>query len=360
MKIICLSKRRPQGRDLVERPYGRFYHLPRLLAAAGHDVHLVLLDYQRGDDTDFDRDGMHCMVRSVGAAGPLRYARAVGDLARQKKPDWMVGFSDIYFGLVAERVARRTGCASLIDAYDNYESYAPWFKPWHWLWHGVLERATVISAAGPELGKFMSRRRADDAVVLPMAADPAFKPSAARDTVRKALELPPHARLVGYCGHIHPSRDIDVLFEAVSDMRRRSDDIRLVLCGRLDRRVRLPDDALWLGYLDDEKLPWLIGCLDVLAVVNKDSPFGLHSHPVKLYEAMCCGTPAVATATPATRWILADHPELLTAPGDARDLARGIEAGLERGRVDFGTQAGWKTVALELERVLAEAMRTMP
>ena len=353
MRIICLSKRRPQDRDLVERPYGRFYHLPRLLAAAGHDVHLVLLDYHRGGDAEFDRDGMHWMVRSVGAAGPLRYARAVSDLARREKPDWTIGFSDIYFGLVAESVARRTGCASLIDAYDNYESYAPWLKPWHWLWRGALERATMISAAGPGLGKFMSRRRTQDAVVLPMAADPAFKPTAAHDTVRKKLELPEHARLVGYCGHIDPSRDIDVLFDAVTDMRRRSHDIRLVLCGRLDRRARLPDDALWLGYLSDEKLPSLIGCLDVLAVVNKDSPFGLHSHPVKLYEAMCCGTPAVATTTPATRWILAAHPDLLTAPGDERDLARGLEAGLARGRIDFGTQAGWETVAVELERVLA-------
>ena len=38
MKILMLSKRRPQGRDLFTRPYGRFFHLPRLLAEAGHTV----------------------------------------------------------------------------------------------------------------------------------------------------------------------------------------------------------------------------------------------------------------------------------------------------------------------------------
>lgn len=56
MKLLCLCKRHPQGRDLFNRPYGRFFHLPRLLAERGHEVHLLLLSY-RNDPSAKRRDG---------------------------------------------------------------------------------------------------------------------------------------------------------------------------------------------------------------------------------------------------------------------------------------------------------------
>jgi glycosyltransferase involved in cell wall biosynthesis len=355
MRIICLSKRRPQGRDLVERSYGRFYHLPQMLAARGHDVVLALLDYAREGDLDFERDGMRWMVRSLGRAGPARYARAVHELARQPNADWLIGFSDIYFGLLAERIARACDTASLIDAYDNYESYIPWLKPLHWLWRRALRRATLVSAAGPDLARLMSRERTREALILPMAADPQFTPIPDRDRARRALKLPLESRLIGFCGGLHPNRGLSVLFEAVAALRRRDENVRLVLSGRLFRGVRLPDDAIWLGYLADEMVPDLIASLDLLAVVNRASAFGLHSHPVKLYEAMRCQTPVVATATPATRWILQGHPNFLARAGDAGDLARALQAGLEHDRYDFQMQGGWGGVAADLDQALSAA-----
>ena len=36
MRLLFVCKRHPQQRDLVTRPYGRFFHLPVALAALGH------------------------------------------------------------------------------------------------------------------------------------------------------------------------------------------------------------------------------------------------------------------------------------------------------------------------------------
>ena len=47
MNILFLSKRRPQNKDLILRPYGRFYYLPKILAERGHNVHVLLLDYKK-------------------------------------------------------------------------------------------------------------------------------------------------------------------------------------------------------------------------------------------------------------------------------------------------------------------------
>ena len=149
MKLLCLCKRRPQGRDLFTQPYGRFYHLPCLLAKRGHEVHLLLLSY-RNEAPVYRREGnLHWHSVSVLPMGPLPFLQKAARLAAELIPDWVIGFSDTWFGILAERLAKKVGAQSLIDAYDNYESYIPWLKPLHLLWRHSLARANVVAAAGP-------------------------------------------------------------------------------------------------------------------------------------------------------------------------------------------------------------------
>jgi glycosyltransferase involved in cell wall biosynthesis len=355
MKIVFLCKRRPMGRDLIERPYGRFFHLPRLLAARGHEVHLALLSYANDSSVDFRRDGMHWLSESI-FVGP-RYLMSVRRLVRDVRPDWIVGLSDTYYGILAERLGRRHRTSSLIDAYDNYEGYLPWCKPLHGLWRTALRRATALSVAGPALTETMGNR-ADATHVATMAPDPfGFRPLP-MDDCRRELGLPTDAKLVGYCGAICPSRGIRTLFEAIEVLKASVPDVRLVLSGRRNKRVSVPSDAVWLGYISDEKVPVLLNSMNAVAVVNKPSAFGKYSHPIKLYEAMSCHVPVVASRTPATEWILARHSERLAAPGDAADLARKLEAALYGGRVDYGTVSTWEDVAASLEGFLASRRET--
>ena len=68
-------------------------------------------------------------------------------------------------------------------------------------------------------------------------------------------------------------------------------------------------------------MPFLLNSMNVLAVINRLSAFGRFSYPAKLYEAMACSIPVVATATEPATWILGGEQRFLVRPGDSHDLA---------------------------------------
>lgn len=352
LKLLFLSKRRPQGKDLVARPYGRFYHLPRYLADRGHEVHLLLFSYQK--DAPFAQyvDGIHWQSHSIYECGPWGYLRACQRCIRKVRPDWIIGFSDTYYGILSQYLAGRSGSKACIDAYDNFESYIPWARPLHAVWRRAVARAELTTVAGPQLGSLFRRYGVTKrATVAPMAADPAYRPRSARKC-RQQLGLPPDRQIVGYCGAIHPNRGIQTLFEAAERLHRHNPDILFVISGRKAKGVSLPARVKWLGYLPDHKMPALINSLDVFWVVNRPSSFGNFSYPVKLYEAMACQVPVVASETAPARWILNDRAPFLVRPNDPRALVTKTIELISLGRFDYGWKAGWEASGRILEAAL--------
>ena len=348
MRILFLCKRRPQNKDLVTTPYGRFFHLPRLLAERGHQVSAALLDYRNGESAEFDAHGIHW------SSSPIRtYLATVDSQVADLRPDWVVGFSDTWFGILAARVAHKHGIRCGIDAYDNYESYLAWAKPLHWLWRRALRRADLISAAGPGLASMMAGTESGTRVaVVPMAADPTgFEP---RDkmTCRELLQLPAERPLVGYCGSMHRSRGVEALFDAIPLVLAERPEVRFIHSGRTWSNVPLPKTITSLGYIDDDMVPALLNSMDVLVVTNRVSSFGSHSYPVKLYEAMSCNVPVVATRTLATEWILSDHPECLVGPADAEGLSAAILRRLSQPDVEYRNVPTWESSCNTFERAL--------
>ena len=344
------------GRDLVTKPYGRFYYLPRYLAERGHEVTLLLLDYRNEVPVDIHRYGIRWISESMSLKNPRRYLdRLQQQLLRVDRPDWVIGLSDTYFGILAEYYGHKYGIHSCIDAYDNYESYMPWLKPLHGLWRRALSRANLITAAGPDLVQFMSRQRyGRPAVVVPMAVDPTgFRPMDRR-TCKQQMDLPLGKTFVGYCGSTHKNRGLHVLFDAVEMLQEKHPEVSLLVSGRSWKNVAIPNSAYQLDYIEDKEMPVLLNCMDVLTVLNRATSFGNFSYPVKLYEAMTCSVPVVATETPATRWILHGHPDCLVPPSDPGALCKKIELFLGQGRISYSAVPDWQSSAGMLEEVLLE------
>ena len=304
------------------------------------------------------RGGIRWISEPLASRNPGRYPGRLRQLLGSQRPDWVVGLSDTYFGILAQYYGSKYGIRSCIDAYDNYESYIPWLKPLHALWRRALSRADLVTAAGPDLLQFLSRQRnGRPAAVVPMAADPiGFSPMDQAEC-RSRMGLPVEGRLIGYCGSLHRSRGVEVLFEACARLRQSCPDVGLVLSGRQWGNVPVPESAHSLGYIDDDQVPLLLNCMDALAVINRDSAFGRYSHPVKLYEAMTCQVPVVVTATAATSWILEGYPELLVPPADAGALAASLAAALDRGRIAYRNVPGWQSACDVFERALLEPER---
>lgn len=355
MKIIFLSKRHPQGKDLLTRPYGRFFHIPRLLAEMGNEVHILLLSYGRQPAVDIHQYGIHWYSRSFWQTGQSSYWSTACSLIGAIKPDWIVGFSDTYFGIMAVFLGQRFLCRSAIDAYDNYESYLPWCSPLHCLWRKALSKATAVTAAGPQLAELLQQARPEKSVyIIPMAADsPGFLPLN-RTACRHELNLPLEKKIIGYCGSIHRNRGIDILFNAHSILQGTGCDVDLVLTGRKGEKVSLPSSTRWLGYLPDDKLPVFLNCLDIATVINRASRFGSYSYPVKLYEAMRCQIPVIATDTPAINWILKGDKRFLARLDDPNDLADKIRQSLTLDRIEYGRQTSWEQSSKLFEEVFLQ------
>jgi glycosyltransferase involved in cell wall biosynthesis len=351
-RLLFLCKRRPMGRDLFDRPYGRFFYLPKLLADRGCGVAVALLSYRRDPTIDCRRDGVHWISESVLPLGPVRYLATLRRHIEAERPDWIIGLSDTYYGILAWRLARKYGTRCVIDAYDNYESYIPWLRPLHRLWRRALAETDLVSAAGPHLAELMGRDRGRrPTIVVPMAADPIFR-ALDREDCRRQLSLPQDRPLVGYCGALYAKRGVDVLFRAFEEIRARRPDALLVLSGRKDRRTHLPSDALWLGHVPDDRVPLVINSLNVLVVTNRATAFGNYSYPVKLYEAMRCGIPVIATRTQAAEWILRGNDLLLASPGDSTDVADKALAVLPLRNIEYDGQPDWELSCTAFENGL--------
>lgn len=355
MQLLFLSKRRPQQKDLVTRPYGRFYYLPRMLAQRGHDVSVVLLSYKADRSAAYNRGGINWHSESIFNWKSLGYIGTINSLIRKIRPDLLIGFSDTYYGILAAYLGQKYGIHSAVDAYDNYESYLHWCKPLHMLWRKAINIADVVTAAGPQLAQYLKQFRPHKKVhIVPMAADPTdFRPLDKHECRRK-LNLPKDKKLIGYCGSIYRNRGIQSVFSAYELVRYQNPNSLLVLSGRVQKKLHLPPNTKHLGYLSDDLVPTLLNCMDVLLVPNQLTEFGNFSYPVKLYEAMICQIPVVATATAPAKWILNKKKQFLARPGDADDMAQKIMNALQLDRFFYGKQNSWEDSCDIFEKALLE------
>lgn len=356
MRILFLCKRHPQQRDLIERPYGRFFHLPNGLAARGHDVRVLLCSHRRLPSLALERLGATWLSHDVRTLGLRRYLRQTTSEAIAFRPDWIVGVSDTWYGWLARILSRRTGARYAVDAYDNYEAYMPWNFPLHWQWRYAIRAADCVTTAGPQLASLLDRQRhgRTACVVVPMAADPAFV-QRDRRAARAELGLPVGASLIGYSGSWARNRGTHILLEAFRLVRATNPDARLVLTGRPPPDALAEPGVVPLGYLPDSQLPLVLSALNVACVITADTSFGRYSYPAKLCEAMACGIPVVATATKPVCWMLHDDARFIVPVGDARALADRMVANLAAGGATYPCLRSWGDSARHLEGALLAA-----
>jgi glycosyltransferase involved in cell wall biosynthesis len=359
MKILFVGKRHPQQRDLIERPYGRFHHLPAGLADLGHEVRVLLVSHRRLPSVQVHMAGVDWIGEDVRSLGPRFLYRRLIEQARSFRPDWVVGMSDAWYGWLARRLAAAAGARLAIDAYDNYEAYMPWNLPLHWAWRRAVRAADLVTAAGPQLAARLQSHRRDGrrVEVIPMAADPSFRPLE-KAASREALGLPENAPLAGYLGSWARNRGTDLLLEAFRIARAALPELRLVLSGKPPTEILTEPGVLGVGYVADAQLPALLNALDVACVITADTRFGRYSYPAKLCEAMACGVPVVATATEPVRWMLDNRADHLVELGNAPAFAERMLGLLVEQRVDHGKYLGWKAPVLRLHGLLTEHRRT--
>lgn len=192
---------------------------------------------------------------------------------------------------------------------------------------GYLPKRWVLIPNGFDLGEFIPD-------------------SLARQAVRRELDLPAEALLIGLVARFHPQKDHRTFLKAASLLGRRWPDLHFVLVGRdvtasnttLQEWIAaegLGDCVHLLGERTD--IPCLTASLDIATC---SSAFG-EGFPNVIGEAMSCGVPCVVTNVSDLADIIADT-GLVVPPKDAEALAAAWNQLLEldpEGRREMGGRA---------------------
>jgi glycosyltransferase involved in cell wall biosynthesis len=349
MYVIIIAKRYPQGRDLFHDPYGRFYFLAQSLADLGHRVQLLLLDHRPHKTITRQEHNLTLISDSLWNWHTLLWR--LREHRSHAQPDWLIGCSDPWICWLAMWYARVSQRRLMLDAYDNFIAYypaCPWLRS---IWSQALRRAELVTAAGPQLAQLMQTIAGIQKIhLLPMTADPAFYPRD-RENCRAQLGLPARIPLLGHLGSLDHHRDLELLYHSYFKLQQRVPELRLVLSGRYRPRS-IPASALWLGYRPHSDMPLVVNSLTVATIINKASAFGHYSYPAKLYEAMSCQVPVVATAAAGVAWILRAHPACLAPIGCTDTFTEKCLMMLNYQRYDYGLIPDWRQLGSELEQLL--------
>ncbi len=178
----------------------------------------------------------------------------------------------------------------------------------------------VHSGLGYDAGKM---------VVIPNGFDlVSFKPdTAARESVRRQLRLPPDSLLAGMIARFDPQKDHRNFIQAAARLAGSGVRVFFVLCGlgvdaANDKlagwagETGFADRFFFLGRRQD--MPRITAALDVACLSSAGEGF-----PNVLGEAMACGVPCVATDAGDSAYIVGRTGRIVP-PGDSAALARAM------------------------------------
>jgi glycosyltransferase involved in cell wall biosynthesis len=334
MRIAFLCKRRYMSKDVILDRYARLYEIPFQLAKLGHEVRGYCLSYGKEAHGEWTHDAapgqLRWESRSLRTPAALLYPQRLLRRLREFRPDIVIGASDIPHVALGARLARRLRVPYVADLYDNFEGFGQARIPG---FVSALRRAVrgadlVTTTSEPLRDLVVHAYQArGEVIAMPSTIDKAvFRP---RDKIesRRALGLPPDAKLVGTAGGLYADKGIGDLYAAWKLLEARNPDLRLVLAGPHEIALPPPQGGRvhYLGPLPHARVAELFCALDVGVICIRDTPFGRYCFPQKAYEMLACGLPLVAADIGAMSALLAATPEHCYRSGNAAILADRIQ-----------------------------------
>lgn len=254
------------------------------------------------------------------------------------------------------------------DIGVTYRFLKPFSPVFSWLYRAQYRRAAHLLAVTPGLVDWAKSFAGHDRVSLVSngANTDLFKPEGAPSPIE--------GRYVIFVGGLVAWHGIGTMLAALKEPSWPA-DLRLVIVGDGIERDKV-EDALsdprlvWLGRQPYEAVPALLrGALAALCVIeNQDGRSGSGVAPLKLFEAMACGVPVIASELPfqadlvrqerAGLVIPASAPEKLAAA--VHQLAEDAQAARSMGvnGADYVVrEASWQRRGDDIHQILKSALR---
>ena len=133
-----------------------------------------------------------------------------------------------------------------------------------------------------------------------------------------------------FLSRLHPGKGVDMLIDAVAEMRRRELEVQLIMAGDGDEdyekslRARavtagIENDVTWTGFISGDVKLSLFAAADVFALPTMQENFGF-----VMFEAMAAGTPVVTTNLVDTRDEISDSGGGVVVPRTVDDFVAAL------------------------------------
>ncbi|MBD3222418.1 glycosyltransferase [bacterium] len=360
-------------------------NLHRVLRARGHTMHWTGFrrQYPRLLFPGTAQEGptapwLQCPSHRVFVPwDPWSWRRSAADL-RSFEPDgviarWWMPFFAVGFREVLRRVRRHTRVVWLLDNVVPHETYPLGM----WLTRQALRQGHAFIAQSEQVRRDLQDLlpEVDDAAIR-LAPHPVYdygdpsRPRPDREQARRALGLPPDARVLLYFGFIKPYKGLVHLIDAVPRLRERygRDGVRVLMVGDVygdrslyDQRIAASGAADVIRFhpeyvADQEVETWFMASdLVVLPYVS-----ATQSGIVQI--AWNYDRPVVTTAVGGLPEVVRDgETGFLVPPGDAEALARACERFFDEGHGPAMAAAvrrvkqaySWENQAVAVEELVA-------
>jgi glycosyltransferase involved in cell wall biosynthesis len=333
----------------------RAFFIARALAKRGHKVTILMPPYDNLADSGrvWEEDGVRLENMKLGGNDafhqivvPVRMARRAAAL----KPDVLHVFKPIgYSGLAGMYLRWFSRCPLVLDT-DDWEGTGGWndVNPYPALWKKLFDWQERWMARHAGAVTVVSRTLQDQVigfgahpervVYLPNGPDARLRQNA---EVRNDQIAEVRARLgVGdaplalYLGMIPNGTDLDLALEAMHSIRARLPGARLVVAGVGEglpglqaqaRRLGLEDRVIFPGWIEPEQAHVYVASADAAVNPYRDSLINRSKCAGKVILAMVMGKAVVTSRLGQNLEYIEDGQSgVLTEPGDAGDLARGL------------------------------------
>jgi glycosyltransferase involved in cell wall biosynthesis len=335
----------------------RAIFIAQALVEQGHRVTVLLPPYDNLADSgrSWEREGVRVENMTLRRNDtwhqltvPLRMARRTTLL----DPDVVHVFKPIGYGGLAGIYLRWFSRRPLVLDTDDWEGTGGWndVNPYPALWKRLFDWQERWLARHTDAVKVASRTL--QAQIWGFGVDPArvvFLPNGPDPNLRDLIPASDDEKaavrdrlgvgenpFVLYLGNIPRGTDLDLALEALAHLGERLPEARLVIAGTGDglpslqsraQRLGLAGRVVFPGWIEHNQVPLLLAAADAIVNPYRDTLINRAKCAVKVVMAMALGKAVVTSRLGENLTYIEDgRSGLLTAPGDATDLARGLQA----------------------------------
>jgi len=251
------------------------------------------------------------------------------------KSDFILAHSPgTVYGLPALFLAKLFRKPLVIDLTDTRDPSTPAF-----LYRYVLRHADLVLAVSHLLTDLARQAGCPRVVHAPgfISTEMFRSDPAARQRIRRELKLENSDIVVGYAGAFSRDEGLTYLIRAVKMLAPRYDNLRLVMLGgrnrpgadeipRLVAELGLESRVTLLPPQPYETVPAYLSAFDIGCSPKIDIELNRAADPIRVYEYMAAGLPAVASAVGETAHAIEHGVDgFLVKPEDAAELAGVLE-----------------------------------